>query len=205
MLAGHICCTPHNGLPESKIIHLYNIGLHVIRFDSLSLIPSQPPIFGGWYQWLLHCQVSYTYIPQNRELGPYITGQPLTTWPHHPNWLKNLQPETHLDPVSTWKVDLKIGPSDLCCAASGAGALAGTSGTVAAKPIRRSAGGVMFFFPHWFGGRDGRMAVWCCGTLQGWIGLEKFWKQSLRVTVRHAHRGESSPSQCCPSWLFSIL
>ena len=185
MLAGHIFCTPR-GCQNPRLFTY--ISLHVICFDSLSLIPSQPPIFGGWYQ--LHT----SYIPHNRELGPYITGQPLTTWPHHPNWLKNLQPETHLDPVSGmkgWSQDWTIRPLVCCLWRWGRSRDQRHSGCKANTPQRRRCD---VFFPHWFGGRDGSMAVWCCGTLQGWIGLEKFWKQSLRVTVRHAHRGESSPS-----------
>ena len=139
---------------------------------------------------------NYIYIYTSLITGRWVHTSlfPLTTSSIIQTGWRIYNQKHTLTQFRAWKVDLKIGPSDLWCAASGAGAGAGTSGTVAAKPIRRSAGGVMFFFPHWFGGRDGRMAVWCCGTLQGWIGLEKFWKQSLRVTVRHAHRGESSPS-----------
>eukprot|EP00434_Breviolum_minutum_P033916 symbB.v1.2.030009.t1/scaffold3338.1/size58854/3 len=54
----------------------------------------------------------------------------------------------------TTHVDLKIGPSDLWCAASGAGAGAGTSGTVAAKPIRRSAGEQRISLPLQWGGSE---------------------------------------------------
>ena len=154
MLAGHIFCTPR-GCQNPRLFTY--ISLHVICFDSLSLIPSQPPIFGGWYQ--LHT----SYIPHNRELGPYITGQPLTTWPHHPNWVE--ESTTRNTPWPSFgheRFDLKIGPSDLWCAASGAGAGAGTSGTVVAKPIRRSAGGVMFFFPI---GLVVGMGAWRCDVV----------------------------------------